>query len=300
MPVVKPDIIQGNSGRRTVKGWEFSRVFTVSQLVGNGDAMLVEAVNATGIPLYGEAHPEIPTAFAIEHDPESISSTGNAVRVIVTYREFAQDYMIELGSRKLNVPITSYLPTATGPRTHMVLGYTYPSDYALNTALQGTTQYDGVEVEAQIFYPTISITRTEYTSISADALSGHAKGAKLTGEMLTDRGLKYNGRTNWKGWNLRPTDDAELWRCEITAASAENGLAYRVRYFFSFDILKWKFSATFKDPLTGEPVADVYGIIPAAHRPSPLPYGWPADNRMTQREFRIFGTQNFSLLELPV
>ena len=296
MPVVKPDIIQGNSGRRTVKGWEFSRVFIVSELTSNGDAMLVEAVNTTGVPLYGDAHPEIPTAFAVEHDPESIPSTGNAVRVIVTYREFAQDYIIEIGSRKLMRPRTDYYPTAGAPAIPMKLYYTYPSDYALNEKMRDKTESDGAEIEVQEYYPTIVISRTEFTSIAADALSGHAAGAKLTGEMLTDRGLKYNGRTNWKGWNLRPSDDPDSWRCEMTAVSAENGIAYRVRYMFSFDPDHWLAPATYKDPFSGEPIPDPDRVVT---RPDPLPPDWPTDDLAAKNEFSVFKQQNFTLLELP-
>jgi hypothetical protein len=85
----------------------------------------------------------------------------------------------------------------------------------------------------------------------------------------------------------------------MSAISAEDGLAYRVRYAFSHDPKKWKFSATFKDPNTGEPVADTDRAIPGADLPVPLPQGWPIDNKVTKQEFPIFETQDFSLLELP-
>ncbi len=297
MPVVKQDIIEGNSGRRTVRGWEFSRVFIVSELVGFGDQMLVEATNATGVPLPGEAHPEIPFAFAIEFDPESIPSMGNAVRVVVTYREFAQDYLIEIGTRKLMRPRTDYFHVAGADPIPMKLYYTFPADYKLSEKMQGVTEVQGAEIEVQEFFSTIAITRTEFTSISADTLSGYPLGVKLTGQMLTDRSNLYNGSLNAEGWNLRPDDDADLWRCEMTAASAENGLAYRVRYFFSYDPDHWLAPATFKAPFSGEPVADSDRVV---DRPSPLPIDWPADDRAAKNDFPVFKQQNFTLLEIPV
>jgi hypothetical protein len=297
MAIVKPDIIDGNSGRFTIKGWEFSRVFIVSELTSRGDQMLVEAVTASGMPIYGEPHPQIPTAFAIEFNPESIPSNGNAVQVTVQYREFGQDYTIELGTRKLMVPTTDYFWTVNNIVKPMQLYYNYPADYKANEKLQGITEGQGVEIEVQQFFSTIVITRTEFMSILADALSGHPVGVKLTGEMLTDRGNIYNGSTNKAGWNLRPNDDADSWRCEMTAASAENGLAYRVRYAFSFDPKHWEAPATFKDPYTGEPVPDSDKVV--LPRPVLLPIDYPLDGLAARRNFRVFKQQDFSSLELP-
>lgn len=298
MPIVTPDIIEGNGGRFTIKGWEFSRVFNVSELTSNGEQMLVEATTAAGMPLFGESHPEIPTAFAIEFNPESIPDTGNAARVTVMYKEFAQDYIIELGTRKLMRPTTDYIFVPGQDRIPMQLYYTYPDDYEFKEKLRGKTESQGAEIEVQEYFSTIVITRTEFTSISADALAGHPVGVKLTGEMLTDRGNNFNGRLNDPGWNLRPSDPADVWRCEMTAVSAEDGLAYRVRYMFSFDPDLWKAPATYKDPFSGEPVPDPERLVNPA--PDPLPEDFTFHNFGATRKFKVLEGQDFSLLELPV
>jgi len=296
MASVKWDTIESNSGRFTIKGWEISRGATVSGLTTAGYAMVTEAVNALGIAI-GTPHPEVPKALAIEFIPESIPQTANAMRVVVMYREFAQDYIIELGSRKLMRPRTDYFPEAGKDPVPMKLYYTYLDDYSLNEKMQGLTESQGVEAEVQEYYPTIVITRTEFSSILADALSGYAVGIKLTGQMLTDRGIQYNGRVNAAGWNLRPGDGGDFWRCEITSVSAEDGLAYRVRYAFSYDPDKWEFPATFKDPFSGEPVADPDRVV---DRPTPLPENWPTDDLAARNNFSVLKQQDFSLLELPL
>jgi hypothetical protein len=258
--------------------------------------MTVEAVTALNIPI-GTPHPTVPFAKALELIPESIPTNANAMKVSILYREFSQDYRTEIGSRKLMVPRTEY-EHVIGTKIPMKVYYKYPDDYVLDTTLRGVTIGLGVEVEVQEYFPTIVITRTEFTTIDADALSGHAVGIKLTGEILTDRGLKYNGKLNEAGWNLRPADPSDVWRCEITASSAEDGLAYRVRYAFSSDPENlWKFSATFKDPNTGEPVEV---IDRPSDQPTPLPPDWDASDLMTQNKFSQFGLQDFTLLELPL
>ena len=281
MAVVKDDTIEGSGANLTVKGWEFDRVFTVSELVAAGDAKYVEAVQATNIP-FGDPHPTVPLAFAIEFTPTPLSSS-DAVKVTIRYREYSQDYITEIGSRTLNNETVGWLndpDQADGdPRDSMVLLYTYPGGYLLKPDLAGELVEQSVRLAVQNYYPTIIITRTEFETISADVLSGHAAGFKLTGEILTDRQLLFNGRTNKANWNLRPNDDKHLWRLEMTAASAEDGLAFRVRYAFSQNPTEWKFQATYIDPYSGQPVPD------------------PIDD-VGKIEFDQYLAQDFTLLEL--
>ncbi len=256
MPTVHADIIAGNSGDLTIRGWEFSRVFKVADLVGAGYEMLVEAVDATGIP-FGASHPTIPDAFAVRFTPESIESVGNAVTVIITYRQFNEDYRVNLGNRAINFETTNYVSnTDTGELSEMVLTYIYPDDYPHDTSKQGLTDTQGVRVSIKTLDPTIVISRTEWVSILADGLSGWGVGVKLTGEMLTDRSLLYSQSLNKSGWNLRPNDDAKRWQCRIDAVSAEDGLAWRVTYTFEYDELHWQVAEKFQDPHTNQPVPD--------------------------------------------
>jgi len=294
MATIKQDIIQGNGARLTAKGWEFERVFIASNFSSNGDARLIEAVQSLNI-VYGDAHPAMSTAFATDFSPESMSS-NDTVRVTVKYREYSQNYLIEIGTRKLMKPTTEYCPYRENNDTlPMLLYYKFPDDYELDDNIRGKTKAIGVKAKVQTYYPTLTITRTEFVSIGADTLSGYGTGLKLTGQMLIDRGKLYNGRLNQGHWNLRYDDPMASWRCEITSQSAEEGLAYRVRYSFEYDEDLWNFPATFKDPYTGEPVPD---IDTPCDRPSTLPVDWAGDDLMTSRIFPMFQVQNFSLLGL--
>jgi hypothetical protein len=82
---VKIDIIDGNSGSFTRRGWELTRIAIVDGLTGNPWEMIPEAVltvTATyGIQI-GSPHPFITTAFVDEIIPGSISTAGNQVRTI--------------------------------------------------------------------------------------------------------------------------------------------------------------------------------------------------------------------------
>lgn len=291
MSFVLPDIIEGNAGRFTIRGWEFTRIFTVQDLTSAGHAMLVEATVALNIPI-GTPHPTVPAARAIEFDPQSIPDVGNAATVAVLYREFSQDIRVDIGSRKLSTPTTQYIDANSLDTVRdklMKLWYTYPADYTVKPEAAGTTEEQGVNTNVQDYFSTFTITRTEFESISADALSGHPVGVTLTGEMLTDRGDKYNGFVNLPNWDLRPNDPGTKWRCEMSATSAEEGLAFRVIYTFSSDPNKWRFKATFKDPNTGEPVPDPIG----EETDDPIE---TAEN--SRKWFDMFPVQDFNLLEL--
>ena len=291
MSFVRPDIIEGNGGRFTVKGWEFSRIFTVEGLTSAGQAMMVEATVALNIPI-GTPHPTIPAARAIEFIPESISGVGDAARITVMYREFSQDIRVDIGSRKLSTPTTQYIDANSLDTVRdklMKLWYTYPADYTVNPDDAGTTKEQGVKADVQDYFSTFTITRTEFTSISADALSGHPVGVTLTAEMLINRGDKYTGFVNLPNWDFLPNDPANKWRCEMSSTSAEEGLAFRVSYAFSSDPNKWRLKETFKDPNTGEPVPDPVG----EEIDDPAP-----ETENSRKWFDMFPVQDFNLLEL--
>lgn len=286
------DIIEGNGGRFTIKGWEFTRVATVSNLTSAGHAMMVEATIALNIPI-GTSHPTIPTAFAIEFIPEAIPETGNAARVTILYREFSQDYRLEIGSRVVNKDTTEFFNAPNNrasAKDDMVLVYTYPDDYDKAEGFAGTQQKDGLLLSKKEYPGVIVISRTEFTSISADAESGHPVGVKLTGEMLKDRVKLFNGKTNKAGWDISPSDPEHVWQCNFSAVSAEEGLAFRVTYVFSYDSDKWQYVATFKDPNTGEPVPDPEeGTAPDSNA---------SFNNFSRKRFDQYLAEDFNLLEL--
>jgi hypothetical protein len=94
-------------------------------------------------------------------------------------------------------------------------------------------------------------------SIAADAKSGHAIGIPLNGNILIDRNLYYAGSVNNSGWNIRPNDAANLWRCDgIDGVSIDGGISWRVTYRFKYNKFTWNHIGTFQDPNTGFPPPD--------------------------------------------
>jgi len=288
------DIIEGNSGKKTVRGWEFNRVFVVTELTSSGDGMLVEATDATGVQ-YGDSHPTIPTAYATEFDPVSVPSAGNAANVTILYRQFSQNYEVDISSRNASRAYGTYylapnegIDSTFGRVEDMVLQYTYPDDYKVES-LQGDTEKQKVELSVSQELDTLIITRTEFTTLPADAVAGWPLGTRLTGEILTDRSRYFNNRTNKAGWLVRPSDAQFTWKLRMSARTAEDGLAFRVRYEFSYDDNGWAYPATFIDPQTGQAVADAVTYDP--NDP-------PRDEEYGFRNFHQFLAADFDKLEL--
>jgi hypothetical protein len=200
---------------------------------------------------------------------------------------------MEIGSRVVNKDTTEFFTdpnSRVSSKDNMVLVYTYPDDYDKAEGFAGTQQKDGLLLSKKEYPGLIVISRTEFTSIAADAESGHAVGVKLTGEMLKDRVKLFNGKTNKSGWTISPGDPEHVWQCNLFAVSAEEGLAFRVTYSFSYDSDKWQYTGTFKDPNTGEPI------------PNPEE-GEEEDsnasfNNFSRKRFDQYLAEDFDLLEL--
>lgn len=253
MPVVYPDIIEGNSGNLGFNGWEFTRVFKVDGLVSAGWAMLIEATLASGVPRMNDSHPSIIDAYVVELTPESIPESGKAVTVIITYRQFTQNRLIKVGSRLVTKETTEYMDNQdTGTVADMNLDYVYPTGHIL----AGKTDTQGVNLAIQLPFPSFTISRTEWLTIPADSLSGYALGIQLTGRILTDRGKIFNSALNKANWQLFPGDAEGTWQVFIDATSSGNGFDWRVNYHFAYDKDKWKYHAVYQDPTDSQPVPD--------------------------------------------
>ena len=267
MATVKSDILTTNTASLGFNGWEFKRGFDVSGLVGPGYAMGIEAYNDPGVPKMDDAHPSIPDAYVVDVSPEPIGSVGDAQRLIYTYRQFTENYQVSVGYRMANFETTGYIDNVdagviSGNVSAMTLEYDYPADHSEKANEPGDKQ--GVTLGVQRPLPTITISRTEWLTNAADVANGYALGIQLTGQILTNRGLIYNGALNKAGWNLRPSAYAGRWRCLMEATSAENGFDWRVTYRFESDNRDWKYRATYKDITTNEAVPDPTNVAPTA------------------------------------
>ncbi len=259
MPDVYPDIIDGNSGNLSFNGWEFTRVFKVDKLVSAGWNMLIEATLAAGVPRMNDAHPSIIDAYVVDVTPESIPKSGIAATVIITYRQFTENYQVQIGSRIVTRETAEYMDNQdTGNLAVMNLAYTYPTGHIL----EGKSDTQGVNIAIQFPMPTFTVSRTEWLTIPADSLSGYSLGIQLTGRILTDRGKIFNSALNKANWSLHSDDDEGTWQVFIDATSSGNGFDWRVNYHFTYDKAKWEYRAVYEDPTDGQPVPDPVVVVP--------------------------------------
>jgi hypothetical protein len=279
------DIIESNSGRLTLQGWEFERIYFVSELASVGSDMLVEAVATAGVAL-GDSHPSIATAFVFEILPESIPTAGDQVKITYVYRQFDVNYEYNIDAGQETQVTDEYWADrgddGTGILTKMeAIEYTFPADYIHNKKFQGVTDPQGVEANIFINKPKIIISRTERVAIAADGLSGHSPGIPLTGNIIVDRNIEFANKLNLAEWNIRPSDPEGIWICNgIQGVSINGGLAWRVTYTFTRDgINKWVFTANYLDPTTGFPEPD-------------------AEIGNGRAEYDMYLLRNFTLLEL--
>jgi hypothetical protein len=258
MITIAEDTIEGNNATLDFNGWGFSRSFIVGGLTGPGYAMAIEAYNQN-VPKMNDSHPSIADAYVVNVTPESVANVGNAMRLVYSYRQLIPNYQTTIGVHSTNVRTQSYYtnPGVNSTRAIMKLTYPYPADYLPDPAKAGTEESQGVDLDVSMDLPDFTVTRTEWTTIAADALSGHAVGIQLTGKILTDRGLIYNNSLNKANWNLRPGASAGRWKLKMTAESTENTFDWRVSYQCTSEFTDaWKYDAVYDDPQLGQPVPD--------------------------------------------
>ena len=229
--------------------------------------MLDEAMEVTGIPAFGEAHPLNAildkNLYVISRRP---SSTGpNQVSITVIYRQFDTNIEYDGGSTLRTKTTTEYLTNPLDSRNNqtwadMQVEYTYPDDYEVYPSDAGQTLITGVKLSNAEVYPRFSVSRTETVVIGADSLFGETYSAdtRVTGEILTNRNFDFAGTLNLAGWYRRPDDGAGVWMCQgIEFHSADSGISYRVKYSFEGDPKTWNPEARFIDPNTGSPPSDL-------------------------------------------
>ena len=280
------DIVDGNGARLTQRGWEFERIYFISDLVTIGSNMMVEAVATAGVSI-GDQHPSIPFARVLEILPESIPTAGNQAKITYNYVEFAENYEYELTAGQSTKVTDKYYTdnTGAGVTGFMTVGYTYPEGYLNKPDVIGEEDFQALQANIFIAKPKIIISRTELLTIDADNSNGYPTGIPLTGNILTDRNLKYANKLNLSGWNIRPTDPEGQWLCDgIGSGSADNGISWRVRYTFTSDKDDlWVFTGNFLDPVSGLPEPDATLVDDGANG---------------KKEFDMYLLRNFSLLGL--
>lgn len=221
----------GHSGVTDAKGWkELTRTAIIQGLTGDGDARLDAALEVSGMPEIGDAHPHVSDLKLKEIRPEA--ATPSVVKVRLVYRRLEPtswenpqdnpDYMnIQVGTTVSQVQ--SNLDVDGNPIT---VSYT-PSGESEVTVSSLVTKTESRS--------TIVIERRESSSPG-------------------DNSREYTNTVNIAGWRHDPGAQPRTWKCvSIVGRSDDGGDTYLVTYTFEFKADMWDFDVVYIDSSTGRP-----------------------------------------------
>jgi hypothetical protein len=236
MAVKYTDLIDGNSGKKTIDGWELTRTAVVTGVTGTGHAKILNA--AAELPDINAAHPSLSTCYLREIIPESVGSDTVKFRLIYSVptppRFQPQLDTIEVGGT------LSQVQTNKDREGNIIsVSYTYPSDYKLDENLAGKT----VQTSSLVgkLAPEHTITYSNLLFYNPQGLSEN-----------------FVGTVNNGPWILAPSAAAGTWLCTgIVGRSNDGGLSYATTYTFQYRADTWKAVVVFIDPNTGVPPDDL-------------------------------------------
>jgi len=196
------DIIRGSSGHVSRNGYQFDRVYVVSELSGDAETILIQALITPGIPYLGDLHPSIRNCYVEEVSVEPESTTIARVRVVYknpSPRIAESGKTIEYNSSRSS-KITDK------DRNGNVLSVTY----------------NGVDHR----HGSIDVPTTERTIVVSYI---------TTEDPDTDIDT-FDDSVNAAGWH---GEDARCWHCVASARSSNNGITWEVRFEFYLNRNTW-------------------------------------------------------------
>jgi hypothetical protein len=279
MAIIK-DIIDGNSATYSSGGWkDLNRRYVVtalSSVSGHGriyEAMLAVNQNMateSGISLtncIGYPHPTITSAQSISVSPDAISP--DIVNVTVSYDEVENyPYQYSLGANSSIVETNQALNPANGKYEDIVMTYTFPDDYPIES-FRSITKKSGITINKYEPEFAFTIKRREFATIAADSPK-YAVGSPLSGAALMDRNWNFVGKCNMSTWNIFGRQiTPRTFICTginsdgVSPYSSNGGWIFDVSYSFSGkDVVDvglpnvkcaWDSLVCFVDPNTGTP-----------------------------------------------
>lgn len=274
MATVVSDIIEGKASF-TFDGWVIERVFIVTGLTGEPYDKIIDALNTTGIPALGDAHPSssLEYCYLREAIPTIEGKANDIVRIRLIYAnatwptERQQVNTLEVGGALSQIQTNKDRFGNT-----ITVGYTYPADYAYDDALRGTFVETSGLVTKLVPERHIVKRRIEYSdpSLKADL---------------------YLGAVNSGPWSLDIGAATGTWLCtQLEGVSNDGGLTWVVTYAFQYRKDTWETTVTFIDPNTGRPPADLYTAAQAAADPDRSDVGI--------KDYEHYDIRNFNQLGL--
>jgi hypothetical protein len=232
------DIIEGHSGRYTFDGWQLERIFVVSGVTGTGHARLENALNTSGVPELGDAHPTSTGSYLREAIPSADDSDTVRIRCIYATPGWESSRQ-ELGTVEVNANLSQTETNVDRLGLDITTGYTYPADYAYSEKLRSTYVEQGGMLSKLV--PDLSITKSQVEYLDPQP-----------------KAKEYVGTVNNGPWSLAPSDASGTWLCTgIVGRSNDGGTTWLVTYSFQYRGDTWTSTAVFIDPHTGKPPADL-------------------------------------------
>lgn len=236
MATVTVDIIDGHGLRKSAEnGYETDRIAIVTGVTGDGSARLYNAVNTTGVPAIGDAHPDIAVAHLRSIDARPKDS--DTVELVLKYRESTSTHISLKDDPEISVGASvSQIETNKDADDNVIaVQYTYPSTYTKREEYAGKTHDQGGLVSRLMPQRTYTVRKR---------LSATASQIEATNDI-------YQGKVNafaWRGYQPR------TWLCVgISGQSNDGGQTYAVTYQFQYNPYTWDTVVTFIDPNDGKP-----------------------------------------------
>ncbi len=283
---VKLDLIQGNRGRKSDKGWEhLTRMAFVEGLSsGNGYERIHEAVLALysihGITI-GTVHPAEPTAFVRYITPETISPTQIVLKI--TDKGYAfQTPVINIGGT-----VQQEQTNQDWDGNDIELEYTYPQNYPEQDRA-GSTEKTGASISVLSPRTSIHVKRQELFDLDGTT--------PITYKIILARSKLFQGTVNHGVWNVDPDAAVETWICtQLAGVSIDGGFSFTVSYSFIHNAKGWRSHVVFIDPNTGKPAKDLITEEDSAAGPQEPPEDILP---ISDRRVFIYPNNNFNDLKI--
>tara|TARA_Y100000310_G_C20662497_1_gene805545 strand:+ start:380 stop:1156 length:777 start_codon:yes stop_codon:yes gene_type:complete len=233
------DIKDGEAGKKTLDGYEFTRIAIVTGVTGDGAEKQYSAMNTTGMPEIGDVHPARAGCYLRDISTDMVSTDTVRLRLryttsTATEQEYTPPSMnsIEVGGtvsqQETNVNIDGL---------KMTVSHTFAADYEYDDDWRSTTKpQDGTVTK---LVPEISLIYSRSEAYSP-----------------ADLAAWFVGKVNDGGWTYHSTAAASTWLCTgIVGRSNDNGANYTVTYSFQYRPDGWQPWVYYQDPHTGRPVS---------------------------------------------
>ena len=236
MAVTYIDLVDGDSGKQTIEGWELTRMAIVTGVTGDGHAKIYNAANE--LPSIGSAHPTISSIYLREIIPESLDA--NTVRFRLVYGIPKYPIMQpRLNTVEVGGTLNQLQTNKDADGDIISVGYTFPSDYKLDPNLQSkmvntSSLVNKLAPQHSIVYSRLIFNNPQFIA------------------------RNFVGTVNLGGWYLDGGAAARTWLCTgIVGRSNDDGISFTTTYSFQYRDETWDSVVVFIDPNTGAPPDDL-------------------------------------------